>query len=66
VPKLVLEAARWLFAILSLVCIAAVSFLDLRSGPALALFFLFLLFGALAALLSLGRPLPGVRRKKRW
>jgi hypothetical protein len=64
--KLILEAARWLFAGLALICILAVGLLDLRSGPALALFVLFLLFGALAALLSLQLPFPGFTRKRWW
>jgi hypothetical protein len=64
--RLVLEVARWLFAGLALICIAAVSLLDLRSGPALALFVLFLIFGSVAAFLSLQLPVPRIGRKRRW
>lgn len=63
--KLVLESARWLFALLSLASIAAAAILDIRSGPALGLYVLFLLFGALAAMLSLQLPFPGHLGKRK-
>ena len=63
-PKVLLEVARLLFAVLSLGCIAAICLLDLRSGPTLGLFVLFLFFGAPALLLSLNRPFPRLFRMR--
>ena len=57
--KLLLETARWLSALLSIASIAAAVLLDIRSGPVLGLYVLFLLFGALAAMLSLQLPFAG-------
>ena len=62
--KLLLEAARWVFAALSLICILAVWILNPRSGPTLALFSLFVLFGALAVMISLHLPFFGQPRKR--
>jgi hypothetical protein len=54
-----------MLAALSLSCIVAIWLLNPRSGPALALLFLFVLFGAPAVMLSLNRPLPARSRKRR-
>ena len=51
--KLQLEAIRWTFAALSASCIVAAWVFEPRGGMALALFFLFLVFGAPAAMLTL-------------
>lgn len=63
-PKVLLQAARLLFAVLSLGSLAAMCVLDLRSGPTLALFVLFLFFGAPALLLSLDLRFPRLFRMK--
>jgi hypothetical protein len=51
--RLRLEAIRWTFAVLSLGCIVAGWVFEPRRGVALALFFLFLVLGGLAAMLTL-------------
>jgi hypothetical protein len=60
-----LDATRWAFAALSLGCILAIWLFNPRSGPALALLFLFMLFGTPAVMLSVSRPLPARFRKKK-
>ncbi|HWJ38690.1 MAG TPA: hypothetical protein VNR86_08030 [Sphingomicrobium sp.] len=63
--QLLIGAARWGSATLSLLCFLALWFLDLRSGPALALFVLFVLFAAPAILLWLHVPFPQRTRRRK-
>jgi hypothetical protein len=65
VAKLSLDITRWTFAALSVACLIAVWLLDLRSGPALGLLFLFILFGASAVMLSVEVPRLAIARKRR-
>ncbi len=64
VAKLSLHITRWTLAALSVASIIAVWLLDLRSGPALGLFFLFILFGASAVMLSVETPRLAFARKR--
>jgi hypothetical protein len=61
--KMLLEFTRWACALLSPVCILATWLFDPRSGTALTLLCLFLLFGSAAVMLSMYRPLPAAFRK---